>query len=193
MPPAPWRVFGSKSFFRLWLAQVVSSLGDWIGLIAILAIAARVSDNSGAAVSLVMSTRVVPGLLPRHRRRRDHRPLRPSQGDGAAATSAAPACSLALPFVENLPGLRARLARARGPHAAVGPGEGRHRCRTSSTRSSSRRRTRSRSSRRYGTFPIASIIFSLLAGRRDACSASFDVISAFKVDQEVARARRSTR
>ena len=37
MPPAPWRLFGSKSFFRLWLAQVVSSLGDWIGLIAILA------------------------------------------------------------------------------------------------------------------------------------------------------------
>jgi hypothetical protein len=33
----------------LWLAQVTSSTGDWIGLIAILAIAARVSDNSGAA------------------------------------------------------------------------------------------------------------------------------------------------
>ena len=37
--------------------------GDWIGLIAILAIAARVSDNSGAAVSLVMATRVLPGFL----------------------------------------------------------------------------------------------------------------------------------
>jgi dTMP kinase len=63
IPEAPWRVFGSKAFFRLWLAQVVSSLGDWIGLIAILAIAARVSDNSGAAVSLVMTTRVLPGFL----------------------------------------------------------------------------------------------------------------------------------
>ena len=63
MPPAPWRLFGSKSFFRLWLAQFVSSLGDWIGLIAILAIAARVSNNSGAAVSLVMVTRVVPGFF----------------------------------------------------------------------------------------------------------------------------------
>ena len=63
MPEAPWRVFGSKTFFRLWLAQVISSLGDWIGLIAILAIAARVSDNSGAAVSLVMTTRVLPGFL----------------------------------------------------------------------------------------------------------------------------------
>src|SRR5882762_11579816 len=63
VPPAPWRVFGSRTFFRLWLAQVVSSLGDWIGLIAILAIAARVSNNSGAAVSLVMTTRVLPGFL----------------------------------------------------------------------------------------------------------------------------------
>src|SRR3954454_15159803 len=63
MPDSPWRVFGSKTFFRLWTAQFVSSLGDWIGLIAILAIAARVSNNSGAAVSLVMVTRVVPGFF----------------------------------------------------------------------------------------------------------------------------------
>ena len=63
IPPTPWRLFGSRSFFRLWLAQVVSSTGDWIGLIAILAIAARVSNNSGAAVSLVMTTRVVPGFF----------------------------------------------------------------------------------------------------------------------------------
>src|SRR5947209_17494181 len=63
MPDAPWRVFGSKTFFGLWLAQLISSLGDWIGLIAILAIANRVSHNSGAAVSLVMTTRVLPGFL----------------------------------------------------------------------------------------------------------------------------------
>src|SRR5215213_5823671 len=63
IPDSPLRVFGSKTFFRLWTAQFVSSLGDWIGLIAILAIAARVSDNSGAAVSLVMTTRVLPGFL----------------------------------------------------------------------------------------------------------------------------------
>src|SRR2546430_11775689 len=63
IPDAPWRVFGTKAFFRLWSAQFVSSLGDWIGLIAILAIAARVSDNSGAAVSLLMTTRLPPRLL----------------------------------------------------------------------------------------------------------------------------------
>jgi len=63
VPPATWRVFGTKAYFRLWLAQVISSTGDWIGLIAILAIAARVSNNSGAAVSLVMLARVVPGFF----------------------------------------------------------------------------------------------------------------------------------
>lgn len=63
VPTATWRVFGTPSYFRLWLAQVISSTGDWIGLIAILAIAARVSDNSGAAVSLVMLARVVPGFF----------------------------------------------------------------------------------------------------------------------------------
>ena len=63
LPPAFWRVFGTRSFFKLWVAQVVSSLGDWIGIIAILAIAARVSGGSGAAVSLVMVARVVPGFF----------------------------------------------------------------------------------------------------------------------------------
>jgi MFS family permease len=65
LPPAAafWRVFGTRSFFKLWVAQVVSSLGDWIGIIAILAIAARISGGSGAAVSLVMVARVVPGFF----------------------------------------------------------------------------------------------------------------------------------
>jgi dTMP kinase len=58
------RLFGSHAFSRLWVAQVVSSLGDWIGLIAITAIAARVGGgDSGTAVGLVLSARVVPGLF----------------------------------------------------------------------------------------------------------------------------------
>jgi dTMP kinase len=58
------RLFGSPSYFRLWTALVVSSLGDWIGLIAVTAIAARVGGgNSGTAVGLVLSARVVPGLF----------------------------------------------------------------------------------------------------------------------------------
>jgi MFS family permease len=57
------RVFGTRAFTRLWLSQLTASLGDWVGLIAILAIAADISDSSGAAVALVMSARVIPGFF----------------------------------------------------------------------------------------------------------------------------------
>jgi dTMP kinase len=58
------RLFGSDDFFRLWLAQVVSALGDWIGFVAIVAIATRVGgDSPAAAVSLVMSARMIPGFF----------------------------------------------------------------------------------------------------------------------------------
>jgi dTMP kinase len=63
IPPEPWRVFGTGSFFRLWLSQVFSSLGDWIGLLAILAIANTVSKSNAAALSLVMVARMLPGFL----------------------------------------------------------------------------------------------------------------------------------
>jgi dTMP kinase len=45
------------------MAQVVSSLGDWIGLVAVVALAARVSGGSEAAVGLVMAARMVPGFF----------------------------------------------------------------------------------------------------------------------------------
>src|SRR3712207_4794211 len=51
--PSALRLFGSASYFRLWLAQVVSSLGDWIGLFAIIVLADRVGGtSSGSAVGL---------------------------------------------------------------------------------------------------------------------------------------------
>jgi MFS family permease len=57
-------LLGSRSFFRLWLAQVVSSLGDWIGLVAVLSITARVGGSSPeAAIALVMSARMIPGFF----------------------------------------------------------------------------------------------------------------------------------
>ena len=63
-PARTVRLFGSPSFFRLWLAQSVSSLGDWIGLVAILALAARVGGSSPeAAVGVVMSARMIPGFF----------------------------------------------------------------------------------------------------------------------------------
>ena len=64
LEPSGPRLLGSTSFFRLWLAQVVSSLGDWIGLFAILTITARVGGGSPeAAIALVMSARMIPGFF----------------------------------------------------------------------------------------------------------------------------------
>jgi dTMP kinase len=58
------KLLGSTSFFRLWLAQVVSSLGDWIGLFAILTLTARIGKGSPeAAIALVMSARMIPGFF----------------------------------------------------------------------------------------------------------------------------------
>lgn len=58
------RLFGSNDFFRLWLAQVVSALGDWIGFFAIVAIASRIGgSSSGAAIGVVMIARVLPGFF----------------------------------------------------------------------------------------------------------------------------------
>ncbi|MEA2931350.1 MAG: hypothetical protein QOI56_135, partial [Actinomycetota bacterium] len=57
-------LLGSASFFRLWVAQVVSSLGDWIGLVAVLSITARVGGRSPeTAIALVMSARMIPGFF----------------------------------------------------------------------------------------------------------------------------------
>ncbi|HEX2381268.1 MAG TPA: MFS transporter [Acidimicrobiales bacterium] len=58
------RLFGSHEFFRLWIAQVVSSLGDWLGFLAITILAASIGSGSGgAAVGLVMSARIIPGFF----------------------------------------------------------------------------------------------------------------------------------
>jgi dTMP kinase len=174
-------VFGTRSFFRLWLAQVISSLGDWIGLIAILAIAARVSDNSGAAVSLVMMTRVVPGfflgtvggvIIDRF----DRRKVMVCADIGRASLL------VLLPFVESVAGLvlvslgLEVLTLMWGPaQAASVPnlvGDEQLAAANSLSLAAS-----------YGTFPIASIIFSFLAGLATVLG-NLDVISAFKVDQE---------
>ncbi len=59
------RLFGSITFFRLWLTQVVSATGDWLGLLAITALATRVGagGNEGAAVGVVLAARLAPGLF----------------------------------------------------------------------------------------------------------------------------------
>lgn len=58
------RVFGSHDFFRLWLTQVVSATGDWLGFLAIAALATRIGAGSAeAAVGVVMAARIVPGFF----------------------------------------------------------------------------------------------------------------------------------
>jgi len=58
------RVFGSPEFLRLWLAQVISATGDWLGLLAISLLAIRVGSGSeGAALSLVLAARIAPGFF----------------------------------------------------------------------------------------------------------------------------------
>ncbi len=62
IPPAPWRVFRTPGFIPLIGAQFVSSLGDWIGLLAILAIAQDVS-KTGPGIGLVIVARMLPGFV----------------------------------------------------------------------------------------------------------------------------------
>ena len=57
-------VFGSQAFFRLWIAQVISATGDWLGLIAIISLAERISEGSeGTAIALVLGARIAPGFF----------------------------------------------------------------------------------------------------------------------------------
>ena len=64
--PADWieKLFGTRQFFSLWVAQLVSATGDWLGLVATIALAARLSEGSeGAAIALVLASRVAPGFF----------------------------------------------------------------------------------------------------------------------------------
>jgi dTMP kinase len=63
-PPIESATFGvlRGRFFRLFVAQFSSSLGDWIGLVAIIALATKVS-GSGTAIGLVMIARMLPGFV----------------------------------------------------------------------------------------------------------------------------------
>ncbi|MCP4961880.1 MAG: MFS transporter [Actinomycetia bacterium] len=58
------RLFATPEFFRLWLAQVFSAFGDWVGFLAIIVIAERVGgDTAGSAIALVMIARILPGFF----------------------------------------------------------------------------------------------------------------------------------
>ena len=57
-------LFKAPGFLRLWIAQVVSSFGDWIGLLATIEVARRIGgDQPGSAIALVVTARVLPGFF----------------------------------------------------------------------------------------------------------------------------------
>lgn len=60
IPTKPGQVFRVPGFPRLFSAQVVSSIGDWTATFAIIALAGNISTN---AVGLVMVARMLPGVL----------------------------------------------------------------------------------------------------------------------------------
>ena len=59
----PWDVLARPGFRRLFVADVVSNVGDWVGLLAVMALAARVASRAELGVAAVMSSRMIPGLV----------------------------------------------------------------------------------------------------------------------------------
>jgi len=57
-------LFAAPGFLRLWIAQVVSSFGDWIGLLAILVVANRVGGDQPGDLAVEPGQR---GHRPQHR------------------------------------------------------------------------------------------------------------------------------
>lgn len=53
----------NPDYTRLWLAQVVSLLGDWFNTIILATIIAHYSENDGLAISILLLTRFLPPLL----------------------------------------------------------------------------------------------------------------------------------
>lgn len=57
-------LFKNRSFFRLWRAMLVSSLGDWTGFVAVTALVVRIGGaRAGYAITGVMLARLLPSLI----------------------------------------------------------------------------------------------------------------------------------
>ncbi len=176
------RMFGSSQFFHLWLTQVASAMGDWLGFLAIASLAASISENNPAAsVGLVMSARIVPGFF-----------LGPASGVIAdrfdrkrvmvTCDAGRAAVLVFLPFVDTLYGLVAAslvlecftllwtpAKEASVPHL-VPPDH--------LTTANSLSMIAA-----YGTMPIAAGLFSLLAGLSHQLG-EIDVLDGLRTNQE---------
>ncbi len=175
------RLFGSHEFFRLWLVQVVSATGDWLGFSAIILLATRVGDQGGAgAISLVMAARIVPGFF--------FAPLAGVLVDRWDRKRVMIACDVGragviatLPFVDNLLGLVVAslvlevftLLWTPAKDATVPRLVPQDHLTTANSLSLAAA---------YGTFPFASLLFALLAGVSTVLS-DIDALSFLQLDQ----------
>jgi dTMP kinase len=177
------RLFGSPSFFRLWLAQVASSLGDWIGFVAITALASRIAGGGSpeAAVGVVLSARLVPGFF-----------LAPVAGvlvDRWDRKKVMVACDIGrgmvlatLPWVDTIGGLVVAslfleiltLLWSPSKEASVPRLVPTHYLPTANSLSLVAA---------YGTFPIGSALFAALAGVAKFLG-NYDALKGLSVDQE---------
>lgn len=162
------------------MAQAVSSLGDWIGLLAIIVVAERVSGGPGA-VGLVLAARLVPGfflaplggvLVDRWDRR--HTMIVCDVGRALATA--------AIPFVDTVAGLMAisfvleclTLMWSPAKEASVPrlvPPEKLAAANSLSIAAA------------YGSFPIASLVFTLLASLASWLG-DFGELTRLEVNQE---------
>jgi dTMP kinase len=175
------RLFGSPEFFRLWLAQAVSSLGDWLGFLAIVTLAAQVGGATpGTSVGLVLAARIIPGfflsaaagvLIDRMDRKQV---MVVTMGIRAAVVAA-------LPFVDSLLGLIfaslvlefATLFFAPAKEALVPNVVPREKLTTANSLSLAAA---------YGTFPLGAGLFAVLAKVAEWLG-SIDLLSALKTEQ----------
>ena len=181
-PIRPVRLFGSHAFFRLWLAQVASAMGDWIGFVAIVSVASRVGGSSPeAAVSVVMSARIIPGFF--------FSPIagvlvdRWDRKKVMVSCDVARACVLAtIPFVDTIPGLFVASLCLEVPTLLWSPAK--EASVPNLVRSDYLTTANSLSLvAAYGTFPIASALFALLAKVAEWLS-DIDALDALRVNQE---------
>jgi dTMP kinase len=180
--PISERVFGSRKFLNLWVAQLVSAFGDWLGFLAITILAADVGGGSGgAAVGLVMSARIIPGFF-----------LAPWAGvmiDRWDRKRVMVTCDLVragviacLPFVRNVPGLVlaslvlevCTLLWSPAKEASVPNLVPREKLTNANSLSLAAA---------YGTFPIAALVFALLAQLAKTVG-DLSWLSVLKTDQE---------
>ena len=181
-PPFTQRMFGTPSFLRLWVAQLVSALGDWLGFLAITILAADVGAGSGgAAVGLVMSARIIPGFF-----------LAPWAGvmiDRWDRRRVMVTCDLIragvvalLPIVRNVPGLVAASLVLEVCTLLWSPAKEASVPNLVPTDKITNANSLSLAAA-YGTFPIAAIVFALLAQLAKTLG-GIGVLSALKTDQE---------